>query len=142
MSLPLVLLGLALLGQSPPKLQKPAAAGPAAQPTEGEQTPPEEDESLKPKDYQFNPMQAKKEMSIGDYYFKVKKNYKGAAARYQEATRWNSQMAEAFLKLGEAEEKLDEPKLARDAYQQFLELSPNAKESAEVKKRLQKLPAS
>ncbi len=134
-------MGQGLPGQTaeaPPKLQKPGAAQTVPQ----EQAPPEEDDSLKPKDYAFNPMQAKKEVSIGDFYMKVKKNYKGAAARYQEATRWNNQMAEAFLKLGEAEEKLDEPKLARDAYQHFLELSPTGKDSAEVKKRLQKLPAS
>ena len=46
--------------------------------------PPEEDESLAtPKVYSFNPLQAKKEISTGDFYMK-RGNFKGAA--YQAAT--------------------------------------------------------
>ena len=38
------------------------------QPKEAE--PPEEDEASKPKEYAFNPLQAEKEVTVGNYYFK------------------------------------------------------------------------
>ncbi len=141
MSLPLLWLAAGLMqsGDAParPTLKRePAAAAPVQ-----EQVPPEEDESLVPKEYAFNPIQANKEVRTGDFYMKRGK-YKAAVARYLEATRWNNQMAEAYRKVGEAEEKQDEPKLAREAYQHFLEISPGAKEAADVRKRLEKLPAS
>lgn len=122
---------------TPPKLKRPSEAAAATQ----DGNPPEEDEQLKPKDYSFNPIQAAREVQTGDYYMK-KGKYKAAAARYEEATKWNDQLAEAYRKLGEAEEKQDEPKLAREAYQHFLERDPESKQAGEVKKRLQKLPAS
>jgi hypothetical protein len=34
------------------------------------QEPEEEDESLKPKEYSFNPLQAEKEVRVGNFYFK------------------------------------------------------------------------
>ncbi len=64
---------------------------------------------------------------------------RAAVARYTEATRWNPQMAEAFRKLGEADEKEDDTKGAREAYQKALEIDPSSKAAGEVKKRLQKL---
>jgi tetratricopeptide (TPR) repeat protein len=135
---PLLLLlavGLAQQG-SPPAAQKPPDAAKSA-----EDQLPEEDESLRPKVYAFNPLQATREVQTGDYYMK-KGKYKAAVARYTEATRWNPQMAEAFRKLGEAEEKEDDPKAAREAYQKSLEIDPNSKAAGEVKKRLQKLGVS
>jgi tetratricopeptide (TPR) repeat protein len=138
MSLPVLLLLAGFLQQSsaptPPKLKKTPDA--PAQPQE--QNPPEEDESLAPKEYAFNPIQAAKEIRTGDFYMK-KGKYKAAVARYLEATRWNTQSAEAFRKLGEAQEKQDEPELARAAYKRSLELGPDAKEAAEIRKHLQKL---
>jgi tetratricopeptide (TPR) repeat protein len=119
---------------APPKLKK---APPAAASTK-DQEPPEEDEALATKEYAFNPVQAAKEIRTGDFYLK-KGKYKAAAARYLEATRWNNQSAEAFWKLGEAQEKQEEPQLAKDAFQQALALNPNAKETAAIKKHLEKL---
>src|SRR5438477_8915463 len=74
-----------------------------------EQAPPEEDESLAPKEYSFNPLQATKEVKIGNYYFK-KGNYRAAAQRFEEATKWNNQLAEAYLRLAEAREKQKDEK--------------------------------
>jgi len=111
------------------KPQKPAA------PAEQEQLPPEEDESLKPKEYAFNPLQAQHDLQIGNYYFK-KGNYKAAMSRYREATRWNPGYAEAYLRLGESEEKLHDKSAAHDAYAKYLELSPDGKEAESVKKKL------
>jgi tetratricopeptide (TPR) repeat protein len=104
-----------------------------------EEAPPEEDESLVPKEYAFNPLQASKEMKIGDYYFKRGK-FRAASMRFQEATKWDNNNAEAFLRLGESKEKLHDKKAAAEAYKKYLEIAPDAKDSEDVKKRLTKLP--
>ena len=103
-----------------------------------EQAPPEEDESLVPKEYSFNPLQAAKELKVGNYYFK-KGNYRAAAQRFQEATKWDGTLAEAYLRLGEAKEKQHDRKAAAEAYAKYLEIAPDAKEAPEVKKRLDKV---
>jgi Flp pilus assembly protein TadD len=101
--------------------------------------PPEEDKAAtQPKEYKFNPLQSKKEMLPGEYYFK-KGDYRAAAGRFREATKWNDGNAEAWLRLGDAEERLKEVKEARAAYAKYLELEPNAKNAAEIRKKLEKL---
>ena len=102
--------------------------------------PPEEDEALIPKECVLNPLEADKNIKAGDFYFK-KPKYGAAAARYKNAICWDPSNAEAFLKLGEAEEKLHNRDQARDAYQKYLALAPDAKNAAEVRKKLAKLPA-
>jgi tetratricopeptide (TPR) repeat protein len=97
--------------------------------------PPEEDESLLPKEYSFNPLQAEKELKIGAFYFK-RGRYRAAALRFQEATKWNPGLAEAYLRLGEAREKLKDQKAARAAYAKFLELAPDHKRAVEIKRKL------
>src|SRR6202022_3837500 len=102
-----------------------------------QQEPPEEDEALTPKEYTFNPLQANKELQIGNYYFK-KKNYRAAAKRFTEATRWNPTFAEAYQRLAESDEKLRDAAAARQAYAKYLELAPDAKNAPDIKKRLTK----
>jgi len=97
--------------------------------------PPEEDESLLPKEYSFNPLQAEKELKIGAFYFK-RGRYRAAALRFQEATKWNPGLAEAYLRLGEAREKLKDQKAARAAYAKVLELAPDHKRAVEIKRKL------
>jgi tetratricopeptide (TPR) repeat protein len=97
--------------------------------------PPEEDEILKPKEYVFNPLQAQKELNIGNFYFK-KGSWKAASLRYTEATLWNPGFADAWLRLGEAREKMKDADGARLAYKKFLELAPEDKRAGEVKKKL------
>ena len=99
------------------------------------QEPPEEDESLKPKEYSFNPLQAAKEIKIGDFYAK-KKNYRAASARYREATQWEPGNAQAWLRLGESLEKLKDSKASREAFAKYLEIEPDAKDAAAIKKKL------
>jgi tetratricopeptide (TPR) repeat protein len=101
--------------------------------------PPEEDESLIPKVYALNPVQAKKEIVAGDYYLK-KPNYSAAVRRYLEATRWDPGSAEAFLKLGTAHEKLHEYGLAREAYLKYIELGEDPKEKDLIRKKMAKWP--
>jgi tetratricopeptide (TPR) repeat protein len=101
--------------------------------------PPEEDESLIPKECLMNPLEAQTDINTGDYYFK-KSKWGAAANRYRDATCWDPGSADAYLKLGEADEKLHNFDGARDAYQKYLTLSPTGKNVANVKKRLAKLP--
>ena len=103
-----------------------------------EEVPPEEDESLTVKEYTFNPLQAQKEVRVGEYYFK-KGSYRAAALRFREATKWNEGYGEAWLRLGEAEEKQKDAKAAKEAYAKYLELEPDAKGSAELRKKLEKM---
>ena len=114
--------------------QKPKAAE-QAKPKPLEQEPPEEDENLAPKEYTFNPLEAQRDLRVGNYYFK-KGNYKAAVSRYREATRWNPNYAEAYLRLGEGEEKLKDKQAASEAYAKYLELAPDAKDADTVKKKL------
>jgi tetratricopeptide (TPR) repeat protein len=101
--------------------------------------PPEEDESIAPTQYVFNPLQAKKEMDAGNFYWK-KGNYRAAANRYREATLWDDSAPEAFLKLGESHEKLREYTPAREAFGKFLELTSDKDKANDVRKRMAKWP--
>jgi tetratricopeptide (TPR) repeat protein len=112
-------------------------ASPQAQPQE--QEPPEEDQSFKPKTYDFNPLKATDSIRVGDYYFK-KGSFAAAKGRYKDATLYDPGSAEAFEKLGEASEKLHDYATARDSYAKYLEMSPTAKDAEAVKKRMEKLP--
>ncbi len=103
-----------------------------------EAVPPEEDTSLTTEEYSFNPLQAEKELQTGNYYFK-KGSYHAAANRFREATRWNDGYGEAWLRLGEASEKLKDPKAAREAYTRYLAVAGDAKNAAEIRKKLEKL---
>jgi tetratricopeptide (TPR) repeat protein len=94
---------------------------------------PEEDETQKQTEYRFNPLQAKKELDTGVFYMR-KRSYRAAAARFEEATRWNPSWAEAYLKLGEAQVKLKHSDDARRALAKVVELSPDSKEANEAKK--------
>lgn len=123
-----------LLAQDQPTLKKRPSDQSKNQQTQ-EQEPPEEDESLAPKTYSFNPLEAEKDLKIGLYYFK-KGNYKASTNRFREATLWNPGFAEAFLRLGESEEKQKDEKAADEAYKKYLTLSPDGKEAEAVKKKL------
>ena len=112
------------------------AQGPAPVPVE----PPEEDESLiRPQQYTFNPLQARRELSTGDFYAR-RGNQKAAAARYREATLWDDGWPEAFYKLGEASEKLKQYDAAREAFNKFIQLTTDKKKAEDVRKRIAKFP--
>jgi tetratricopeptide (TPR) repeat protein len=117
-----------------PQTQQQKAEGGA----QSDELPPDEDARGAPKQYSFNPLQSKKEVDVGNYYFK-KGDFKAAAGRFREATKWNDGNAEAWMRLGVAEERRENTKAARAAYKKFLELQPNGKNAEEVKRRLEKL---
>ena len=102
------------------------------------QLPPEEDKARLPKEYSFNPLQSTKEVTVGEFYFK-KGDYLAAATRFREATLWNAGNAQAWLRLAEASEKKKAPKEAREAYMKYADLAPDAKNIADVRKRIEKL---
>jgi hypothetical protein len=104
-------------------------------------TPPEEDETLAtPKVYTFNPLQAKKEISTGDFHMK-RGNFKGAVYRFREATQWDDGNSDAFFKLGEASEKVQDDAGAKEAFAKYVKLVDNKKKSDEIAKRVAKYPA-
>lgn len=133
------ILGVAAIGcltaqeQSPGKLKERQPA--KQQQQQIEQEPPEEDEGLKEKEYSFNPLQATKETKAGEFYYK-KGNYKAAARRFREATKWDPTSAEGFLKLAQAEEKRKDDKAAKEAYEKYLQLAPDAKDADSIRKKL------
>ena len=126
----LALLGLPLCAQKP-----------SEPPPQQHAEPEEEDATSVPREYEFNPIQAENEMKVGRFHMK-RGNYKGAAMRFEEAAKWNPQGAEAYRLLGEAREKLKDPKSARAAYEKYLELAPDAKDAGEVRKRIEALKPS
>lgn len=97
--------------------------------------PPEEDESLVPKEYSFNPVQARKELDVGVQYFR-KGSYLAAAGRFREAVKWNEKYTEAYLRLGEACDRLKDEPCMRKAYEKYLSLAPDSKDAGRVRKIL------
>jgi tetratricopeptide (TPR) repeat protein len=159
--LPFLLIGAAAAQQTPPVQQlppdedpapakakpqtlppdedaKPPQTKPGAKPSADTDLPPDEDVTTPKEEFTFNPLKSKKALSAGDFYLH-KGNYKAAAERFREATGWNDSNADAWLKLGESEEKRGQAKAARTAYEKYLQLAANAKNAAEVKKKLEKL---
>jgi len=134
----LLLLALSSLFAQDPQLKKRGETTPAPQVLDKDGLPPEENKSIAVKEYAFNPLQALKEIRTGNYYFK-KGAYRAAAGRFEEATKWNDGEAEAWLRLGEAEEKLKDPKAAAKAYTKYLDLASDAKNAEEIRKKLEKL---
>jgi tetratricopeptide (TPR) repeat protein len=140
-----VLLATVFLSVSAFAQQNKTPPPPATPGAPQEAEPPEEDESLKPKEYTLNPLQAATEINVGDQHFK-KGKYSAAAYRYLEASRWDPGSTEAVLKLGGAYEKLRDFANARDAYNKFFELAKDdakyAKEIDPIKKRMAKWPGA
>jgi tetratricopeptide (TPR) repeat protein len=102
-----------------------------------ETNPPEEDESVAPKVYAFNPLEAQRCITIGNFYMhKGTKGYRAALGRYEDATKYDPNSAEAFFKLGEVEEKLNNKDAAKIAFAKVIKLSPDSKFGKEAKKRL------
>jgi tetratricopeptide (TPR) repeat protein len=130
-----VALACAAVAQAPQEQpQKPPEEGQISP----DQLPPEEDKAKIEKQYSFNPLQSKKEVTVGEFYFK-KNDFKAAAGRFREATKWNDGNAEAWLRLGDAEDRMKDPKAAREAWEKYLQLAPEAKNAGEVRKKLEKL---
>jgi len=104
------------------------------------QLPPEEDNAQQPKKYTFNPLQSNGEVRVGEFYFR-NGDFRAAAGRFREATKWDDGNSQAWLRLAETEEKNLEFKTARESYEKYLHLAPNTKNTSGVRKKLEKLKA-
>ena len=125
--------------QPPPKDGDGLPPKEADSPPPLDQLPPPEDKAKTEEEkYAFNPVKSKKAVEIGDFYFK-KGDARAAASRYLEATKWNDGNSDAWLKLGDAEEKMNDAKAARAAWEKYLQLAPQGKNAAAVKTKIEKL---
>ena len=101
--LALIPIGLAsAFAQAPqPQQTPPVAPGelqkqrPQSKTSDKDAVPPEEDTYIGATTYSFNPLQAKKDIEIGNEYAK-KHSYRAAANRFLSATRYNDGDAEAW----------------------------------------------
>ena len=119
---------LPALSQSTPSSQQKA-------PVPDETNPPEEDESVAPEKFVLNPLESDRNVKVGNYYWH-KGNYRAALGRYERASKFNPGSAEAFFKIGEAEEKLKNKDAAKIAFQKVIQLAPDSKLAQEAKKKL------
>jgi tetratricopeptide (TPR) repeat protein len=103
-----------------------------------EEVPPEEDTSLATENITFNPLEAQKDITVGNQYYK-KGNFRAAFNRYRLATRYDDSNTEAWLRLGEASEKVKDAEAEKEAYTKYLAAAPDAKNAAEIRKKLEKL---
>lgn len=95
----------------------------------------DEDVLVDPTEYAFNPIQAKKELKIGDFYAK-RGNHRAAVGRYMEALKWNPSYGEAFWKLGRSREEMNQSAEALEAYRKFVKVEPESKKARELRKRI------
>jgi tetratricopeptide (TPR) repeat protein len=86
----------------------------------------------------FDPLHAQKSVEVGEYYLKAG-DYGAAIDRFKEAIADQSNFALPWDLLGQACEKEHEPEDAVAAYQRYLVLLPDGKESDRVRKRVAKL---
>jgi tetratricopeptide (TPR) repeat protein len=120
--------------KSAPAPQKQSQPAPQ-RPPEDEQMPPEEDESAAPETFPLDPLESDRNIKVGNYYWH-KGNYRAALQRYERATKYNPSSADAFFKVGEAEEKLKNKGAAKAAFQRVIQISPDSKTAHEAKKKL------
>jgi tetratricopeptide (TPR) repeat protein len=118
--------------------QQPRANAPTSQQPPEEDNPPEEDASVAPKVYPLNPLESERNIKVGNFYMRQRtlRGYRAAAGRFEDATRYNPSSAEAFFRLGEAQEKLKNKDAARAAFQKVLQLAPDSKFAHDAKKKL------
>ena len=118
--------------------QQSSANPPAVQQPPEEDNPPEEDASVAPKVYPLNPLESERNIKVGNFYMRqhTLRGYRAAIGRFEDATRYNPNSAEAFFRLGEAQEKLKNKDAAKAAFEKVLQLAPDSKLSREAKKKL------
>ena len=122
-----------------PQTTQPAAPKPSQTPQPPEEgNPPEEDESLAPRTYVFDPLQSDRCIKIGNFYMHqgTARGFRAALGRYEDATKYNPSSAEAFFKLALAEEKLKNKDAQRIALQRVIQIAPDSKLAQEAKKKL------
>ena len=120
---------------APATAQEPNAKAPPAQNLPDEAMPPEEDDSVAPEKYSLDPLESEHNIKVGNYYWH-KGKYRAALGRYERATKYNPSSAEAFFKVGEAEEKLKNKDAAKIAFERVIKIAPDSKLAQEANKKL------
>jgi len=87
----------------------------------------------------WNPHKAAKEIEVGDYYFKERKNYRAAADRYREALLYKQNDAVATFRLAVCLEKMGQPDEARKEYESYLKVLPHGPQAEEAQKAIDRL---
>jgi tetratricopeptide (TPR) repeat protein len=150
--------------QEPPRSDRGSAASSGAEPdessskeSEGDISPPANDAKAHPQSSQamldaemsenhgsggshpWDPHKAAKDIEVGDFYLKVKKNYHAAEDRYREALYYKENDAMATYGLAVCLEKLNQPDDARQEYEAYLKILPEGPEAKNVRKALTRL---
>ena len=143
--------------QAPPRSRDAEAGESSSRDTRVDLSPPKDDaknhpnsgiDDKDPEDepdgvqemHPWNPYRAMKDDEVGEFYFK-RKDYKAALARYQDALIWKEKDAVANFRMAQCYEKLDQPDLAIQHYQEYLKILPQGPFAKEAHKALEKLKA-
>lgn len=120
----------------PPAKQKTQAA--QQLPSDDDQNPPEEDESVAPEKFVLDPLESDRNVKVGNFYMHQGRpaGYRAALHRYERATKFNPGNVEAFYKIGEAQEKLNNKEGAKAAFEKVIQIAPNSKFAKDAKKKL------
>lgn len=87
----------------------------------------------------WNPHKAAKDIEVGDFYFKERKNYPAAAARYHEALLYKPNDAVATFRLALCLEKMEQPDEALKGYESYLKILPRGPQAEQAQKAIQRL---
>lgn len=90
----------------------------------------------------WDPHKAAKDIEVGDFYLRVKKNYRAAEDRYREALYYKENDAMATYGLAVCLEKLNQPDEARQEYEAYLKILPEGPEAKNARKALARLKGS
>jgi Flp pilus assembly protein TadD len=90
----------------------------------------------------WDPHKAAKDIEVGDYYLKVRKNYRAAEDRYREALYYKENDAVATYGLAVSLEKLNRTEEARQEYETYLKILPEGSEAKNARKALARLKDS
>jgi tetratricopeptide (TPR) repeat protein len=86
----------------------------------------------------WNPLKARKDIEVGDFYFK-RKNYKAALERYKDALYYKDNDAIASFRLAVCQEKLGQKAEAKKYYAQYLKVLPEGPFAKDAQASLDRL---
>jgi tetratricopeptide (TPR) repeat protein len=84
--------------------------------------------------FTHNPAEAKKNVEVGDFYFK-KKNFKAAESRYRRAIKFNTEWPKAYEKLIKLFEQQGDFDAAIEICYEFVDANPSSKKAHDFEKR-------
>jgi len=97
-----------------------------------------EEADAKEKEKVLSPLEAEKNLKVGDFYFK-KKNYSAAIQRYLQALQHQPNLIRAYESLGKAYEKNGEHSKALNVYKDFLQKYPDSPKAPDFQSRISDL---